>query len=587
MIKESFSIKLAGPAGMGVKSGGQLFSKFFQSLGFYFHDYTEYPSLVRGGHNTYQATYGYQKIHAPHQKIDFFFSLKPGHCQQHQNEFYQSTLIFSDEKNPVLKGKFIHLPLLQLSSQAGNPLSTNIICFGITTFLLNQDKKKAIQLIPQIFSKNIKTNSTAFDIGYIYAQQNLKQYQQTLKTPKSGNKLTGSNDGNQAFAYGFLQGKGNFYTAYPMTPSSGALHLLAQKQANLSAVGGAQSALDSTRPSVKSVSGGEKQPDTFNIKVVHPEDEIAAASLATGAAFAGARSAVGTSGGGFALMNETISFCGVTEIGMVYYLVSRPGPATGMPTWTSQADLLHAVFSGHGEFPKVVIAPGDQQESFEFANIGLNLADQLQTPIIVLSDKFIAESSVSTTDLSKEKALVNRGKILNSVPKNFKRYNWITQSGVSPRCLPGTINGQFLANSYEHNQLGFSTENPIIAVKMRQKRAKKSEIAKTLSPKPKLFSNKNATNLIISWGSNKGPILEALKKLDNFAFLQIRTLWPLHNSIKNTIQKYKKIILIENNQTSQLGFLLKSLFSFSPTATILKFNGRPFFPEELIKKFKK
>ncbi|MBU1088514.1 2-oxoacid:acceptor oxidoreductase subunit alpha [Patescibacteria group bacterium] len=567
MIKEDFSIKLAGPAGMGIKSGGQLFSKFFQSLGFYFHDYTEYPSLVRGGHNTYQATYGYQKVHAPHQKIDYFFSLKPGHCRQHQNEFHPNTLVFSDKKNPVSKGKFINLPLSQLSSQAGNPLSANIICFGIIAFLLNQDKSQATSLISKVFSKNTKTNLIAFDIGYIYAQQNLKQYQQTLKIPKqanqakaqssAGGRLTSFNDGNQAFAYGFLQGKGNFYAAYPMTPSSGTLHFLASRAKD------------------------------YNITVVHPEDEIATASLAVGAAFAGARSAVGTSGGGFALMNETVSFCGMSEIGMLYYLVSRPGPATGMPTWTSQSDLLYAIFSGHGEFPKVVIAPGDQQESFDFANIGLNLADQLQTPIIVLSDKFIAESSASTTDLSKEKVIVNRGKILNSVTKNFKRYNWITRSGVSPRCLPGTTNGQFLANSSEHNQFGFSSDDSIVAVKMQQKRAKKLKTAKILAPKPRLFGNKQADSLIISWGSNKGIILEALKKLDNFAFLQIRTLWPLHDSIKKTIKKYKKTIIIENSQTSRLGFLLKSLFSFSPTATILKFNGRPFFPEELIKKFKK
>ena len=160
-----------------------------------------------------------------------------------------------------------------------------------------------------------------------------------------------------------------------MTPATGTLHFLATKQ------------------------------EEFNIKVIHPEDEISAANMTAGAAFAGARSATGSSGGGFALMNEAISYCGVAEIGMVYYLVSRPGPATGLPTWTAQADLLHAIYSGHGEFPKVVIAPGDLDESFEMGIESLNLAAELQTPIIVVSDKFLGESSSNTKDLSKIKII--------------------------------------------------------------------------------------------------------------------------------------------------------------------------------------
>ena len=211
---------------------------------------------------------------------------------------------------------------------------------------------------------------------------------------------------NEAYGWGFLKGEGNFYSAYPMTPATGAMHFLAAKSTSI---------------------------DT--LKVVHAEDEIGAANIAAGAAFAGARAATGTSGGGFALMNEAVSYCGISEIGLVFYLVSRPGPATGLPTWTAQGDLLHAIYSGHGEFPKVVMAPGDIQESFDDGVNSLNLAAQLQTPIIVISDKFLAESGASNTDLSKVKVKIETGDIDSKPEVDFKRYQF-TKNGVSPRSIP-------------------------------------------------------------------------------------------------------------------------------------------------------
>lgn len=550
------TIKIAGPAGLGIKSGGQLFSKVLIAHGFNIRDYNEYPSLVRGGHNTYQTSFSQNYIFAPHYYLDSFFSIRPGHWQSHLNEFNSKTLIFSDEIPPrdFSRGIFLNLPLQDLVEQVGNPLVFNTICLGVAAYLYQLDKNLTSSIISTQYQKYSDINLQAFNLGYDFAQKNYSPYQTKLNFPKKTNNANQLFDGNESFGWGFIKGGGNFYAAYPMTPSTGLLHFLAEKQQD------------------------------YKITVIHPEDEISAANLTAGAVYAGARGGVGTSGGGFALMTETVSFCGVTEIGMIFYLVSRPGPATGLATWTSQGDLLYVINSGHGEFPKVVLAPGDHNESFEFGVTSLNLAAELQTPVLVLSDKYLGESSANCSDFSMSSKKVKIGKIIKTVPSNYLRYSWEHQDGVSPYTLPGTLSGEFLANSYEHDQYGFSTENGDTAARMLQKRLKKYRLALRLCPKPLIFGHPKAKKLIVSWGSTKGPILESLSP--DFAFLQIRTLWPIDPKIKKIISKYKKIIVVENNQTSQLTTLLKSQFDFQPDHQILKFDGRPFFPEELSEKIK-
>lgn len=557
--KECFTIKIAGPAGLGIKSVGQIISKSLIKHGFSVHDYSEYPSLVKGGHNTYQVTFSKSKVFAPHFNIDVFFSIAPNHWQNHQHEFAKETLIFSDEGfEKIKKENYLNLPLKKISEEVGSAMSANIICLGVTAFIFGLSEKILKETLTNDFGKNIETNLKAFDLGFEFAQKNYSKFQKKLVFPKRKIKLNNNfNDGNESFGWGFLKGGGNFYAAYPMTPSTGALHFLAQRQKE------------------------------FNIKVIHPEDEISSANMTAGAAFAGARAATGTSGGGFALMDETVSFCGVSELGVVFYVVSRPGPATGLPTWTGQSDLLHIVNSGHGEFPVVVMAPGDHEESFEFSAKALNLAKQLQTPIFVLSDKALGESSALTSDFSKIKVKIENGKLIDNPEENFKRYSLKPKDGISPFTIPSVKNGEFLCNSYEHDEFGFSTESAEITKSMADKRMKKMETALKLAPKPLFFGNEKAKKLIISWGSLKGPIMEALKSMknsDDYMFLQIRTLWPINPDLKVLIDRFKEIIIIENNQTSQLALILKSQFDFHPTKTILKYDGRPFFPEEIVKK---
>ncbi len=558
MSNKVYTIKIAGPAGLGIKSVGQLFSKILIAHGFNLADYSEYPSLVRGGHNTCQISFSQDKVFAPHRQVDIFFSILANHWQQHQSEFTPKTLIFSEEEidqKDLKNGIFSNLPLKVLANEIGSPMVVNTISLGVAAYLLGFDINLTKTIVCGFFKQFNDLNARAIQSGFDYAQTNFSKLKIDLdfKIPTKIN--TDFYEGNEAYGWGFLAGGGNFYVAYPMTPATGAMHFLAAKQ--------------------------EAFP---NLKVIHAEDEIGVANMAVGAAFAGARVATGTSGGGFALMNEAVSLCGVAEIGVVYYLVSRPGPATGIPTYTAQADLLHAIYSGHGEFPKVVIAPGDVDESFEMGYQSLNLAAKLQTPIIVLSDKFLGESTASTQDLTKIKVKIDEGDIETHPEADFARYK-LTTNGVSPRSIPGTKNGQFLANSYEHDEFGFSIEDAALSVKMSQKRLNKNKLAIKLAPKANFFGDKSAKKLIISWGSTKGPILEALKNLkdsSDYAFLQIKTVWPINPDLKKIIDGFNETIVIENNGTGQLVSILKSQFDFNPTKIHLKNDGRPFFPEEIV-----
>lgn len=528
------TIKIAGPAGFGIKSSGQIMAEILMEHGQKVADYLEYPSLVRGGHNTYQLSFSKDIVYSVFKTVDIFFSVAPNHHQTHHDEFAKGTLVFYDEDINIdsTKPTYLSFPLRKLSESLGSQSYRNIMCIGLCCFLLNLDSVIAKKVISKKFKLTESENHQAFDIGYQYGSENFSKYRAIhtsyLINHKSVLKLY---DGNEAYGWGFLAGGGNFYAAYPMTPASGTLHFLANKQKD------------------------------FPIQVLHPEDEIAAASMVAGAAFAGARAATGTSGGGFALMTETISFAGVANLPVVFYLVSRPGPATGLPTWTAQADLLFAINAGHGEFPKIVLAPGNQLESFEFGALSLNLAAKFNIPVIVVSDKLIGESGVSLNDLSS---------------KNVKQI-------ISSNPIPGTAGGEYLANSYEHNEQGFSIEDSKAVNKNVENRLKL--IPKIISslPKANFFGNTSAKKLIVTWGSPTGAIIQALEGNSDYAVLQIRSMWPIDPELSEMFKFPKEIIVIENNATSQLTTLLKSQFDFNPTKTILKYDGRPFFPEEIKK----
>ncbi len=521
-MNKVWTIKIAGPAGTGIKSAGLLLAKMLNESGYFLQDYSEFPSLVRGGHNTYQVSFSIDKVYCVHKKLDVFISLVAGHWQEHENEFKKETLIFADND-----GK-INIPFKEMCSKLGGNIYANTISLGLLAFLLNLDKNFAKKNIEEAFGCD-SINLKAFETGYEWAEKNC----QKLPIDKGINKEKRIIvDGNEAAGWGLYKAGLEMFISYPMTPASGLLHFLA------------------------------KNIDEFKIKVIHPEDEIAVASIASGASMAGARAAVGTSGGGFALMTESISFNAQAGLGVVYFLSQRPGPATGMPTWTQQGDLLFAVHSGHGEFPKIVLAAGDHEEAYELSKLALNLANKFDIPVIVLSDKNLSESSANTKDFNKEKE----------------------DKVESQKTIPGKGQTIKLYNSYEHNEEGYSIEGAEESKKAMDLRMSKVKEILEAMPKVNLFGSDKAKKIIVSWGSTKGAILEALKEMENkenFAFLQIKGMWPIDTKIGQIINAFKEKILVENNATAQLEQLLKSQMTVEFTKKILKYDGRPFFPEDI------
>ena len=323
----------------------------------------------------------------------------------------------------------------------------------------------------------------------------------------------------------------------------------------------------------------------FNIIAEQAEDEISAINMALGAWYAGGRAMVTTSGGGFALMIEGVSLAGMIESPVVIHLAQRPGPATGLPTRTEQADLEHALYSGHGEFPRIIFAPGTIQDGFYLTQKAFNLADKYQIPVFILTDQYFVDSyyNQSPIDLSDIK---NENYIVKT-KKDYKRYE-LTENGISSRGIPGFGEGLVCVDSDEHDEEGHITENLELRTKMVDKRIKKLDEIKNEVISPELIGNKDYRMLIIGWGSTYHVINEALEKIgrNDISFLHFKQVYPLHHDTFSYLKKAENTIIVENNATSQFGKLIKLHTGFEIHQSILQYNGLPFSVEELGKQIK-
>ncbi|NQT01917.1 MAG: 2-oxoacid:acceptor oxidoreductase subunit alpha, partial [Planctomycetes bacterium] len=326
-----------------------------------------------------------------------------------------------------------------------------------------------------------------------------------------------------------------------------------------------------------------KQAKDFGIIAEQAEDEIAAINMATGAWYAGARAMVTTSGGGFALMTEGLSLAGMLESPIVIHLAQRPGPATGLPTRTEQADLELALYAGHGEFPRILLAPGNIEDAFYLTRKAFNLADKYQIPVFILTDQYFVDSYYNTVrpDLSD----INIEKHIIKTDVDYKRYK-LTDNGISPRGIPGYGKGLVAVDSDEHDEAGHITEDLGLRVEMVDKRLKKFELLKNEAIPPKLVGSEDYKNLIVCWGSTYNVVKEAVKNLgrDDTAFLHFKQVYPLPNETSDYLQKARRIIIIENNATSQFAKLIKLHTGIEIKDRILKYDGLSFYVEELTEK---
>jgi 2-oxoglutarate ferredoxin oxidoreductase subunit alpha len=326
--------------------------------------------------------------------------------------------------------------------------------------------------------------------------------------------------------------------------------------------------------------------EDFDIVVEQAEDEISAINMAIGASYGGARSMVTTSGGGFALMIEGVSLAGMLEIPVVIHLGQRPGPATGLPTRTEQADLELALYSGHGEFPRIILAPGNLKDAFFLTQKAFNLADKYQIPVFVLTDQYLIDSLMNLplldiSDTRDENHVVK-------THKGYKRYE-LTEDGISPRGIPGFGEGLVGVDSDEHDEEAHITEDLIIREKMVDKRLKKLDSIKKEIVPPELVGSTNYKVLITGWGSTDNVVREALQELgrEDISFLHFKQVYPLYEGTRDYLQKAQENIIIENNATSQFGKLIKLYTGVDIEAKILKYNGLAFSVEEVVAEIKK
>jgi len=564
-VKRKYSevktILIGGQAGMGILLSGRVLAKFFGRMGLYTFLHTEYPSLIRGGHNFCILTVGNRKVYSQRLYADTLIALDKTTLEKHLWRLKHNCLLIIDKKiegDLVKRDKFkiVELPLDELLARKKLPLITkNMVMLGSLVAILGYGIDTMIDVVSSVFKTKYKTeNIEATKLGYEYTLKNFKHLQETFIDRGVEKKII-ITSGNEAIAIGAVLGGMKIYTAYPITPASPLLHLLAAHQREL------------------------------DIVVVQAEDEIAAINIAIGAWYAGARAITATSGPGFSLMCESIGLAGLTETPLVVILAQRQGPSTGLPTYTSQSDLKLALQASHGEFPKIVIAPGDIEESLVLTSTALDLAERYQVPVIVLVDRYIVES-YKAIDFPNITPLFERHYVVEERDVIFKRYA-ITESGISPFAIPGMGNALVKVNSLEHDEYGFFVEEEKAVESMIEKRLRKmSTIYRDLGESDiaaKTYGN--GREVIVSWGSTKGPILEAMNILESkglkMKYLQVILLAPFpKDKIRRLLRGCERVLVVENNATGQFANLLKEYLD-AEIISLLKYNGRPFYPEEI------
>ncbi|MBU7018549.1 MAG: 2-oxoacid:acceptor oxidoreductase subunit alpha [Theionarchaea archaeon] len=537
-----FTFLVGGKAGEGVKKTGSVATRIFADMGRHVFEMDDYQSLIRGGHNFSVVTTSTREVNSHYMKADLVVCLDKRSYTIHSNHVApQGTLIYNSD---TIKGVGIGVPLTTEAKEYPDPsLMLGVGGVAILSAALGLDKKRLETVIqgeyPRGIEDNIEYASKIYDLVYplIAGKYQLKR----------GDKKRAFLFGNQAIALGACCGGLDVYFAYPMTPSSSLLHYLAAHT-------------------------------ELGITVVHPENEIAVMNMAIGAAFTGCRTMVGTSGGGFALMEEAFSLAGMTETPLLCVISSRPGPSTGVPTYTAQGDLRFALNQGHGEFPRIIASPGSIKEAFSLTAEMLDLVWKFQTPGIILTEKHLSESTM-TVDVTCDVPWVQP---LLHEEGEYMRYR-DTPTGVSP--LLFMPSQQLIKwNSYEHDEKGITTENPELIAKMQEKRKRKSESLREYLKNVSTVNVYGKGPVIFTYGSTTMSVLEALTSGDIEAtVVQPRYLEPFPAwEINHT---YDSGIVIEMSSTGLFASLLKEK-GIKIRRVITKYDGRPFDPVELASRIK-
>ncbi|MBA7517740.1 2-oxoglutarate oxidoreductase subunit KorA [subsurface metagenome] len=549
MDSDVFTFLVGGKAGEGVKKAGSVAAHIFSSIGRHVFQMDDYMSLIRGGHNFSVVSTSPRWISSHYLKANLVVNFDKRSCETHMNDIAENgIMIFNSDEQELENG--IGIPLT--SETEKYPMKNLMYGVGAVAILsatIGFEKDKMNQIIRSEYPRGIEDNISFANTIYDIVSPDCGAKFLLEKGDKKRPIITG----NEAISLGAIAGGLNVYYGYPMTPASSILHFLA------------------------------KEAENFGLAVVHAESEIAVINMAIGSAFTGAKSVVGTSGGGFALMTEGYSLAGITETPLLIILSQRPGPATGVPTYTEQADLSFSLTAGHGDFLRIVASPATVEEAYYLTAEMLNLVWRFQTPGILLTEKHLSESSM-TIDIDLEKAKWADQKMHNG--GSYKRY-LDTDDGISPMLFPPSKE-IIKWNSYEHDEFGITTENAEMISFMHDKRNKKIRaLIEYLKEKKtvNIIRGEHPTN-IFAYGSTYMSVIEALKygKIDPTTiqpiYLNPLPIWEL-KEFKN-----QDNIVVEQSSTGQFTALLQEKAGLNIDSSIKRYDGRPFDPIELSTKIK-
>jgi 2-oxoglutarate ferredoxin oxidoreductase subunit alpha len=563
-----YSIKIGGEAGQGIQTIGDTLGRVFVRAGYHVFSHQDYESRVRGGHNFYQIRLSKEPLAASRNKVDILVAFDRESISRHEHELTINGRVIYDAS--VLKFKnegpaFLDIPFEKLAlEQGGVKIMANTVAIGAVLGILGMEPDLILGLIVDTFNNKgdhvVLANKNAALAGYRYAKKHCDQCDYAVPVDEGKKRMLIG--GTESIALGALASGCKFYSAYPMTPSTGIMNFLASK---------------------------EKE---YGVVVEQAEDEIAAINMALGASYAGVRAMTGTSGGGFALMVEGLSLAGMTETPVVIAMGQRSGPATGLPTRTEQGDLEFLVSAGHGEFPRVIFAPGSPRQAFHLTNRAFDLAEKFQIPVFILFDTYLADSqwTFDSFDLSQVRYLDYRlrGDAFRNL-QNYKRYA-DTDTGISPFAVPGDAGFVVVVDSDEHDEDGHIIEDAATRMRMVEKRLlRKLPLIKSEIAPPDLYGDHEARVVLIGWGSTYGVMKEAVDELAksmSIAMLHFSEIFPLPNlapfDYLAFLRQAQHTLCIENNATGQFSRLLRAETGFEFMARINKYDGRPFTVEELI-----
>ncbi|MGD8256484.1 MAG: 2-oxoacid:acceptor oxidoreductase subunit alpha [Desulfobacterales bacterium] len=566
------SIRIGGEAGQGIQSVSSIIAKTFVRHDYYVFINQDFASRIRGGHNFDQIRISDTPVRAVNDRVHILIALDKETTRQDIDCLADNGILLFDgdsidftSENP----KHISIPFAGIASDVGkSKIMTNSVATGAAMALLDFDLDPVLDCLQEQFqqkgSETIEKNQKSTTAGYDYVKRNLKA-KPPFRVPAATSVrqkmlLTGS----QAMALGAMASGLKFYSGYPMSPATTIMEFVSS------------------------------QADRYNIVLEQAEDEIAAINLVIGANFAGARAMTATSGGGFCLMVEALSLAGMTETPAVIVVAQRPGPATGLPTRTEQADFNFVMHAGHGDFPRAILAPGQPEQALYLMAKAFNLADKYQTPVIVLSDQHFNDTYFTVDELNVRDITIDRGHILTAQelpsPHEYKRYA-PSESGISPRILPGHTKALLYADSDEHTEGGHITESATVRNQMTRKRMQKLEGLRREIGTPEIYPAGKSELVLLGWGSTHGVIKEAVEALNHNGMaaqmIHYSELFPFNpRHVAAAELRKAKIVAVENNYTGQFADFFSKETGLSIDQRILKYDGRPFTSREIVDQIK-